>query len=206
MIGITSGVGLDALVHLGTDAALDVGEVVHVGREQLLLLAAESVETHVLLGAVGTGIVEGIHEAGGRGYAAPLGLHVAAGLLGHGHTVLVELLTVLEYILAHLAEVDVHVATTGLGVVDEGVEHPELDVLDVGTLKVGGRELAHDTAPALLGTAQLALGGEVGVEVVGATLVGVVGEVEHREGRRLAIGTLLIGVELALVDLTHVVV
>ena len=206
VVGVARGVGLDALVGLGTHAALDVGEVVHVGGERQLLLAAQSVETHVLLGAVGAGVVEGIDEAGRRGHTAPLGLHVAALHVGHGHAVLVELLAVLEHVLAHLTKVDVHVATACFGVVDEGVEHPELDVLDVGALKVGRRELAHDTAPALLGIGELAVGSKVGVEVVGAALVGVVGEVEHREGRRLAVGALLVGVELALVDLTHVVV
>ena len=206
MVRITRGVSLQLAVHLLAHLAAHVGQVVHVGGEHALLLAAQTVEAHILLRTVGPRIVEGIHQACSRRHAAPLRLRVGARHLRYGHTVLVEFLAVLQHILRHLTQVDVEVTAARLGVVDEGVQHPELDVLDVRTLEVRRRQLSHDTAPALLRIGQLALGSQVRVQIVGTTLVGVVGQVQHRECRRLSVGTLLIRIQFAFVHLAHVMV
>ena len=55
--------------------------------------------------------------------------------------------SVLEYVLRHVAKVEVDVAARRTRVVQEGVHHPELDELDVLLLKVVDGELAHDSAP-----------------------------------------------------------
>ena len=127
------------------------------------------------------------------------------------HTALVELLAVAQDVLAHLAKIDVEVAsifrsltlTTG---VDEGVEHPELYVLHVGSLEVVGVELAHHAAPMLLRIVERSVLREVGIEVVWSALVGIVGKIEYGERRRstvvrtlVAVGEKLVDIELAYV-------
>ena len=94
-----------------------------------------------------------------------------------------------------------------VAVVDEGVEHPEFDVLDIHCLEVGVVHLAHHTAP-LVGWAQeMTVGINVGGKVVGTTLVGIECQVEHVERRcRLVAVLSLLRIELAFVNLTHIVV
>ena len=92
--------------------------------------------------------------------------------------------------------------------VDEGVEHPKLDILDVGGLEVARVQFAHHAAPLRLGLVEASVEGEVGIEVVRATLVGIVSEVEDSKHRRLAAIVVLVALreELAGIDLAHVVV
>ena len=61
--------------------------------------------------------------------------------------------------------------------IDKGVEHPKLDILDVGCLEVVGIEFAHHAAPVLLRIVERSVGIEVGVEVVRASLVGIISKV-----------------------------
>ena len=58
----------------------------------------------------------------------------------------------MEHILTDLPKVDVEVACIVGGFsfltgIDEGVEQPELDILDVGLFEVVGVELTHHTTP-----------------------------------------------------------
>ena len=89
---------------------------------------------------------------------------------------------------------------------DEGIHHPKLHILYVGCLEVVGVKLAHHTAPVACGVVERAVGGEVGVEVVRAALVGVIGQVENGQCRRgSVVGALVsVGIEFLDVDLAHV--
>ena len=89
---------------------------------------------------------------------------------------------------------------------DEGIEHPELHILDVGLLEIVGVEAPHHTAPVLRGVVERTVVVEVGVEVVGSALVRVVGDVHHRErgGGTVVAALVAVGIELAHIDLTHV--
>ena len=85
--------------------------------------------------------------------------HVEITRAIHRHTALIEFLSIAQDILAHLTEVEVEVACIVGGItlltgIDEGVEHPELDILDVRLLEVGSFQLAHHTAPFRLWLAQ----------------------------------------------------
>ena len=93
----------------------------------------------------------------------------------NGHAALVEFLAIAQDVFAHLAQVDVEVATILRGGaiatrIDEGVEHPKFYILYVGRFKVVGVELAHHATPVLFGVSQCAVGLQVvGIEVVWAT-------------------------------------
>ena len=92
--------------------------------------------------------------------------------------------------------------------IDEGVQQPELDIFDVGSLEVVGVQLAHHSTPALIGVAQRTVGIDIGIQVVGAAFLRIVGQVEHVE--RIggsAVGRLVaVGIELVHVDGSDVVV
>ena len=92
--------------------------------------------------------------------------------------------------------------------VDEGVEHPELNVLNVGLFEVVGVEFAHHSSPVLLGCCKSAVCLQVGVEVVRSRFGRIVGEVEHAQGvGGSAVAALLSQrEELSHVYLSHIVV
>ena len=74
--------------------------------------------------------------------------------------------------------------------------------------EVVGVELTHHSSPFRLWRAQAAVGVHLCGEVVGATFFGVVSEIEYRQGGGGSIiGALVtVGVELADIDLTYIVV
>ena len=205
-------VGPDGVEDGLVDLASDLRQEVLVGLELALLIVGEAVEAHVLQGAAALGGGKGIGDGGLRRDAAPL--CGGPGLTAiDGHSALIELLAVAEDILAHLAEVYIEVATVEMSIfalvaVDEGVEHPKLDILDVGGLEVARVQFAHHAAPLRLGLVEASVEGEVGIEVVRTTLVGIVGEVEDSKHRRLAAIVVLVALreELAGIDLAHIVV
>ena len=61
-----------------------------------------------------------------------------------------SLLTVMQNIFADITKVDIHLSVISLGVGECWVHEPELNILDVGFLKVGVIQSAHHTSPALL--------------------------------------------------------
>ena len=101
-----------------------------------------------------------------------------------GHATLIELLTVVEHILTHFAQVEIEV--TGivggrslLTGIDKRVEQPELNILDVGLFEVSSLELAHHTTPFRLWLAQRSIGIQVACQVVRTAFLRIVGQVKH---------------------------
>ena len=187
-------------------------EEVAIGGIGTLLVVRQTVESDVLLGTGTAGSGEGIGLRGLDGNLTPLGLHEAPRTVD-GHAALVELLAVTQDILADFTQVNAEVAAIQWSVgrhgrIDEGVEQPELDVLDVGLLEVVGVQLSHHTAPAILRVVQLSLARNIGTQVVRATLGGIVCQVE--DGQRIgstAIGGLVaVGVQLVDIHRTDIVV
>ena len=119
----------------------------------------------------------------------------------------------MQDILAHLTQVDEQVAAIVAGIalvlgIDKGVQQPELDILDVGSLEVVGVQLAHHASPPVVGIVQLTVKGNVRRQVVRASLLGIVCQVEHvqRIGGT-AIGALVtVGIELVHIDGSYIVV
>lgn len=132
----------------------------------------------------------------------------------HRHSTLIEFLAISQDVLAHLAQVDVEIATiigsiSLLSGIDERIEHPELDILHVGLLEIIGVQLTHHSAPVALRILQGSIWLEVShIEVVRSWLARIVSQVEHAQ----RIGGPLIGALVAQweklfhIDLTHIVI
>ena len=191
----------------GREGAAKLVEIVGVGVEHELIVVAQTVKTNVLIAARFVGIVESVGEGVFGADAAPHGGAGAVGSAVVGQTVFVRFQTIFENIFREFAKVEIEVATFVVGVlgIEEGVEHPELNVFDVALLEVGVIESAHDAAPTFFGIGEIAFGGDVdGVEVVGAAFVGVEGEVEGLDGGGFAVGDLAVRIELARGDFADV--
>ena len=83
-----------------------------------------------------------------------------------------------------------------LACIDEGVHHPELDILDVSRLEVAGVEFTHHTSPMALRVVERAVGREIGVEVIRASLVRIIRKAEGRYRRRSAVVRTLLAVRI----------
>ena len=153
MVVITCRIGKDAVEHRLVHLALNLVEISTLV-EFLLLGISQSVETHILQGSAATGGSKGIgHGALGRNLT-PLGIGVALAAI-YRHATLIEFLAITQDILAHLAQVDVEIATIIGSIslfagIDERIEHPELDVFDVCLLEIVGIQLTHHSAPVAL--------------------------------------------------------
>ena len=115
------------------------------------MLGGESVEADVLFLTRAAGRVEGIGDGGLRRHASPDGFGKLRRVVIDGKSALVELLSVFQNVFADFSEVEIEVSVEGGSVVtgfDEGVEHPELDVFDVGGLEVGVFQASHHAPPA----------------------------------------------------------
>ena len=118
----------------------------------------------------------------------------------NGHTALVELLSVVQHILADLTQIDVEVATVVgsillLRTVYEGVEEPELNIFDVGLLEIVGIQLTHHAAPVRQWQIQRTVHIDVGIEVIRTTFLRIISYIEDRQcrcgtavGRLVAVG------------------
>ena len=174
----------DGVEHSRRDLPLDGREEVLIGLEGSLLFVVQTVETEVLAFTTAAGGGESVVLGGLDGNLSPMCEGEVLGAI-HRHSTLVELLSVAQDVFAYLTQVDVEVATIFGGVVrsvgvDEGVHHPELDVLHVGGLEVVGVEFSHHTTPVLRRVVECSVLRKVGIEVVRSTLVGIIGKIEHR--------------------------
>ena len=191
--------------HGGANFALNLAQELLIRFPLLLLGIVESVHTYVLQGACALGCSEGVCGSSLIWHLAPLRCGVSLRSVDR-HSALVELLAVAQDVLAHLAKVDVEVASIFRSLalatcIDEGVEHPELYVLHVGSLEVVGVELAHHAAPMLLRIVERSVLREVGIEVVRSALVGIVGKIEYGQRRRSSVVRTLVAVGEKLVDI-----
>ena len=183
-----------------------------VGTVGTLLVVVHAIETDILQHTAASGRGKGVGLRSLLGNLTPL--RIAEGLTSvDGHTALIELLAVAQHILRHFAKVDVEVAGILGGsavptLVDKGVHQPELHIFYISLLEVGGLQLAHHAAPLLRRIRQRTVGIELRSQVIRATLLRIVGQIEHRQRRRGTIvgGLVAIGVQLLDVDLAHTVV
>ena len=205
MVVVAGGVCPYRVEHGRADFALNLAQELLIRFPLLLLGIVESVHTYVLQGTCALRCGKGIGGSGLIGHLAPLSCGVCLRSVDR-HSALIELLAVTQDVLAHLAKVDVEVASIFRSLalatcIDEGVEHPELYVLHVGSLEVVGVELAHHAAPMLLRIVERSVLSEVGIEVVRSALVGIVGKIEYGERRRSSVVRTLVAVGEQFVDI-----
>ena len=177
---------------------------VDVGFREIIPLpdGRQSVVTHILMLAGIFLVVERVHnQLFGRHATPNREFHIIIGTVLR-QTVLEELPTVAKNILRDVTEVKIELTTLVIGIIDEGIHHPELDILVVGRFEVGIVELTHDTAPTGLGVAQRTIlqqtAGEalraVHIVVVGTPLGRIEGNVEDRHQRgELRVHRILVG-------------
>ena len=196
------------VLHYGTNLV----EPLLIGSVGALLVIGKTVQTHILQGAAAGGGGKGVGLRGLLGNLAPM--CIGEGLRAvDGHAALIELLAVAQNILADLAKIDVQVAgilrrCAGLPLIDKGVHQPELHIFYISLLEVGGLQLAHHAAPLLRGIRQRTVGIVLRRQVVGAALLGIVGQVQHRQrrGGTVVCRLVAVGVQLLDIDLADAVV
>ena len=183
-----------------------------VGAILLLLIISQSVVARILFLARTCGGGKGVGLGGLYGYLSPLGGGKVLTSI-HGHAALVEFLSVAQYILAHLAQVKVQVAgiigcRTILACIDKRIEQPELDVFDVGLLKVVGINLSHHTSPLGLGVQQLSVAIQRERQVVRSALLWIVGQIKYRQRRCCTVISTLVAIRIQFlyIHLAHIVV
>ena len=91
-------------------------------------------------------------------------------------------LSIAQDILAYISQVNVQVTTSkcSIRVGQKWVHEPELNILNVGFLKIGIVQFAHDTAPTLVRVGQLTIHSDLfGRNIVWSTLIRIVAQVQY---------------------------
>ena len=212
VIVIPGWVGKDTVEHRLVHLALylvEIGTLV----EFLLFGIGQAIESHILQGTASAGGGKCVCHGTLRRNLTPLRIGEAVAAI-HRHSALIKLLAIPQDVLAHLAQVDVEVATVVgcirlLSGIDERIKHPELDILHVCLLEIVGIQLAHHSTPVAgrigKGTIRLQIGY---IEVVRSRLRWIVSQIENTQGAGGSlIGALLAQREkLLYIHLSHVVV
>ena len=212
MVVIVGRVVVDRIPYGSIHLALHLGEELLISFESSLFIIVQTVVAHILQSTATLCSSKGIGHGRLSRYLSPLSECEIVGTI-HRHTTLIELLAIAQDIFRHLAKVDIEVATIFVGIrllvaVDEWVHEPELQVFDVGLLKVVGIELTHHTTPMSSRVQQLTVVVYIGAEVIRTTLVRVVGNIENRQCcRSSTIATLVaVRIKFANINLTHIMV
>ena len=174
-----------------------------------LFLIIKTIESHILQGTASSGGGKGIGFYRRGGNLSPLRGGIPAAAIDR-HTALVEFLSVVEHILAHFPEVDIELAAIAAVVasVGKGIHQPELNILYVGCFEVVGVQFAHHASPSLRWIRKCSVGIQVGIQVIGTSLLRIIGKVQHGLLRRgSAVGALVaVGEKLAHINLAHIMV
>ena len=113
----------------------------------------------------------------------------------------------MQNIFADITKVDIHLSVISLGVGECWVHEPELNILDVGFLKVGVIQSAHHTSPALLRVGEVTICTYlVSRNIVLSALVWIEREVEDWQFCIYCCCILTIRIDLILINDTRAVV
>ena len=100
-----------------------------------------------------------------------------------------------------------------IGLVDEGVHHPEFDKLDVSGLKIIGLYPSLHSTPSGSWVQESSCGVQArgprtrqGIKIIGTLLGGVIGQIKGGQVNRLVVGQLSVGKNFLNQNLPHVVV
>ena len=126
-------------------------EPLTIGTILTFLIVSETIESHILLAARTRGGSKGIGLRGLLGNLTPLGGGKSLTAI-NGHAALVELLAITQNVLAHLTQIKIEITAilgsrTVLTGIDKGIEHPKLNILDIGLFEVVGIDTSHHAAP-----------------------------------------------------------
>ena len=207
VVVVASRVVIEGVVNVLIHFSLKGSKIVGIDAIVALISICQTVETNILLLACTAFCGEGINHTLRIWHASPSGLKIVGAI--HRHTTLVEFLTILQDVFAHVTEVDVEITTIVAGFVasvDEWVEQPEFDVLHVGCLKIAGIEFSHHTTPTLRWVVEASAIIHIGVEVIRTTLVWIVSKVENRQRVAFSLVHILVWIYFTNKHLSHIVV
>ena len=158
-------------------------DILAVSGPCLLLLVAESIQTDILSCACAFLITKGGDSRGGAWHISPdSGIHASKVGVGDRHAVLKSFLAITQDIFANITKVDIHLSVISLRVGECWVHEPELNILDIGFLKVGIIQSAHHTSPALLRVGKASVAAHLFCgDIILSAFVWVVSEVEDRQ-------------------------
>ena len=191
-------------------SSLHCREIILIACKLLFLFIIQSVEAKVLQFTTAARRGKGIiHRRLCRNFSPLCGGIRCRSI--HRQTAFIELLAVVQHIFRHLSKVNVEVATILCSVaspvtVYKRVHKPELNILNIGCLKVVGVKLPHHTTPMLLWVKQMPVSANVAVKIVRTAFIGIISHVQNRQcRRRSAVGTLVaVRIKFTHVHLTHI--
>ena len=209
VVVIIGGIGSHGLIGRVAHRSLNILQESLIVTVAALFLIRQTVETHVLTGTRTTGCGKRIGYSGSGRNLTPLrGSEGTAAV--NGHAALIEFLTVTQHILTHFSQVNVEFTaiTAVAACIGKGIHHPELNVFNVGSLKVIGVQFTHHSAPSLLRIGQCAVGIQIGIQVIGTTLLRIIGQIQNRQCRCGTVITALVAVwiKLSHIHFTHIMV
>ena len=116
----------------------------------------------------------------------PLGGDIGLAAI-HGHATLIKLLAITQDILTYLTEIKIQITaiitgSTILTGIDERIEQPEFDILDIGLFKVVSINLSHHSTPLGLGLTKRTIGIQVACQIIRATFLRIIGQIKHVKG------------------------
>ena len=112
-----------------------------------LTRVGQTIITHILILTSLRAVVESVDNQLLRGYTTPSReVHIAIRPIS-GKTILEELPAIAQNILGDITQVEINLTALMIWILDEGVHHPEFDVLIVGRFEIRLVELPHDTTP-----------------------------------------------------------
>ena len=195
----------DRLIHL----SLYLGQEVLIAFISLFLFVGQTIVAHILQSPAAAGRCKGIgHRRLGRNLS-PLGVLEVLGTIDR-HSTFIEFLAIPKHILAHFTQVDIEIAApiAAVGIIDERIKEPELDVFDVSRLEITGIQLAHHTSPGVARSRQMSLNVQLRIEVIRSALLRIECQIEYRKGRRSTIVAALvpIGEQFIHIDFPDVMV
>ena len=130
--------------------------------KEKLILVIQTVKTKVLLLTCTCLVGESAYRGRCFRHASPNGVLRLISLIvfAYRKAILKGFLSVFENIFAHVAKVDIEVATFPIrvGVGETRIHNPKLYIFYIGFLEIGVVNLSHDTAPTLLGVSELTIG------------------------------------------------
>ena len=195
--------------HCGIQMSCEIFHIGFVSRESELILRGKPVEPYILFFACTGRIVKGNNGGLSKRNASPNGSFEILIRIVDGQSVFERFFTILQDILADIAQVEVKVtAVIILSSINKRVHHPEFDVFDVGGFEVRRFDLPHNSSPPILRVQQLS-GCRINtcdVQVVRSAFFGVIGQVEQchqRSSRRINVA---IGKKFGFAHLTGIMV
>ena len=170
-----------------------LAQTLHKGRiwliavilKQPLLCRRQTIITHILLFASTWLIRKSHHRTRCLGRASPNRIiHHRCFRIIQWQTMLKRFLAITQDILAHIAQINIHITThkSGVSVRQERIHQPKFDIFDIRLLKVRIIQFAHYTTPTRTRIGQFTIAANlIRRDIIRTTFIGIITQVQHRQ-------------------------